>query len=290
MIRIAPWLQTNWDWRAAGNFICGGTGAGVLIFAAIAPVPGSAYRLLATIGMAFVATGLFCVWLEIGRPFRAINVFRQPQMSWMSRESLVAPLLFASGIAATWLGGGALAWIAAVFAAAFLYCQARMLRAARGIPTWRAPRIVPLMLLTGLAEGTGLMLMLAAFPSGNAPSGWLQGILIVLVVARGLAWHFYRVQLEGDGVPSRAFDVLRAIHTPMSVLGLWGPLLLLLIASSFAAATWIAAIAGLCALGSGWLLKFTVITRAAYNQGFAVPRLPVRGAGGPGPAVKPGWH
>lgn len=288
MIRIAPWLQTNWDWRAAGNFICGGTGAGVLIFAAIAHAPGNAYRLLAAIGLAFIATGLFSVWLEIGRPLRAINVFRQPQMSWMSRESLVAPILFASGIAAAWFGGGALGWIAAVLAAAFLYCQARMLRAARGIPAWRNPRIVPLMLLTGLCEGVGLILMLAAIPGGPAPSRLMQGILIVLVVGRGLAWHAYLAKLERDGVPARTFDALSSIQTPMSLLGIWGPLLL--IASSFSAMAWIAAIAGLCALGSGWLLKFTLITRAAYNQGFALPRLPVRGAGGPGPAFKPGWH
>ncbi|MBI4292479.1 MAG: dimethyl sulfoxide reductase anchor subunit [Betaproteobacteria bacterium] len=290
MIRIAPWLQTNWDWRAAGNFICGGTGAGILIAAAVAHEPGNAYRLLAAIGMAFIATGLFSVWLEIGRPLRAINVFRQPQLSWMSRESLVAPILFASGIAAAWFGGGAFSWIAAVLAAGFLYCQARMLRAARGIPAWRNPRIVPLMLLTGLCEGVGLILMIAAIPGGPASSRLMQGILIVLVVGRGLAWRAYLARLERDGVPARAFDVMRSMQMPMSLVGIWGPLLLLLIASSFSAMAWIAAIAGLCALGSGWLLKFILITRAAYNQGFALPRLPVRGAGEPGPAYRPGWH
>jgi phenylacetyl-CoA:acceptor oxidoreductase subunit 2 len=135
-----------------------------------------------------------------------------------------------------------------------------------------------------------MILMLEAIPGGPAPSRVMQGILIVLVVGRGLAWRAYLAGLERDGVPVRAFDVMRSIQTPMSLLGIWIPLLLLLIASSFSAMAWIAAMAGLCALGSGWLLKFTIITRAAYNQGFALPRFPVRGAGGPAPAYKPGWR
>ena len=37
------------------------------------------------------------------------------------------------------------------------------------------------------------------------------------------------------------------------------------------------ALSGLGALFGGALFKFTLITRAAYNQGFALARLPVRG-------------
>ena len=38
----------------------------------------------------------------------------------------------------------------------------------------------------------------------------------------------------------------------------------------------------LAAIGSGWLFKVVLITRAAYNQGFALPRTAVRGAGSGG--------
>ena len=31
----APWRQTNWDWRAAGNFIFGGAGGGLIVFTAL---------------------------------------------------------------------------------------------------------------------------------------------------------------------------------------------------------------------------------------------------------------
>jgi phenylacetyl-CoA:acceptor oxidoreductase subunit 2 len=36
-------------------------------------------------------------------------------------------------------------------------------------------------------------------------------------------------------------------------------------------------------------LKFVLITRAGYNQGFALKHTPVRGVGIAGPPVKPGW-
>ena len=49
------------------------------------------------------------------------------------------------------------------------------------------------------------------------------------------------------------------------------------------------ALAGFSVLATGWAIKFILITRAAYNQGFALPHTPIRGTGVPGPAVKPGW-
>ena len=92
--RITPWHQTNWDWRAAGNFIGGGTGTGLLFFATLAAGSADAYRIMALVALAFVGGGLTCVWLEIGRPLRAINVFFHPQTSWMTREGIVAVPLF----------------------------------------------------------------------------------------------------------------------------------------------------------------------------------------------------
>ena len=35
-----PWQQTNWDWRAAGNFICGGAGSGLIAATALSGAQG----------------------------------------------------------------------------------------------------------------------------------------------------------------------------------------------------------------------------------------------------------
>jgi phenylacetyl-CoA:acceptor oxidoreductase subunit 2 len=48
-------------------------------------------------------------------------------------------------------------------------------------------------------------------------------------------------------------------------------------------------VAGAAAAAAGLGFKFLLITRAGYNQGFALPHTPVRGTGQAGPAVKPGW-
>jgi len=73
----APWQQAHWDWRAAGNFIFGGAGAGLLVATPYAGAQGLANTLLVLAGMGLIGLGLLCVWLEIGRPLRAMNVMRR---------------------------------------------------------------------------------------------------------------------------------------------------------------------------------------------------------------------
>jgi len=46
-------------------------------------------------------------------------------------------------------------------------------------------------------------------------------------------------------------------------------------------------LAGLGVLLTGWAMKFLLITRAGYNQGYALHR--TSAAGGAGPAIRPGW-
>ncbi|OGA10057.1 MAG: hypothetical protein A3H33_04430 [Betaproteobacteria bacterium RIFCSPLOWO2_02_FULL_65_20] len=291
--RTAPWHQSNWDLRAAGNFVFGGAGTGLLIFAAIGHALGAAYVLPALIGLACVGAGLICVWAEIGRPLRALNVYLHPQTSWMTREALVAPFLFAGALAAVWTGSQSLIWAVAVLALVYLNCQAQMIRASRGIPAWRSPRTVPLIMLTGLCEGASLAILVAAATADHAYLKWLDAFLLALVLARGLAWYAYRSGLQHEGAPTKALAALSAIELPFMVLGNWLTLVLLVIAlasSSARVVFWLGVISALAALGSGWLFKAVLITRAAYNQGFALPRLPVRGSGSGGSAAKPGWR
>ena len=49
------------------------------------------------------------------------------------------------------------------------------------------------------------------------------------------------------------------------------------------------ALGGLAVVATGWGFKFTLITRAAFNQGFAINHMPARGAGQSAPGIKPGW-
>ena len=273
-----PWQQRSWDWRAAGNFICGGTGSGLIVFAALSGATGSALTALTLAGLALVGLGLFCVALELGRPLRALNVFRNPITSWMGREAWTSVLLFPAGLAAAW-GVPGLAWVAAALALAFVYCQARLLQAARGIPAWREPLLVPLLLTTGLAEGGGLFF--ASAPWHQIGTLWLLLGFGALVLVRVLVWLAYRRRLAG--VAARGAGVaLDSAGRVLQLAGTMVPLALVaaiaLGAVSGATTAWVAAVAGLAAALAGAYMKLTLITGAGFNQGFALAHLPVRGA------------
>ena len=287
--RVTPWHQTNWDWRAAGNFIGGGSGTGLLFFSTLAAGSTDAYRLMALVALAFIGGGLTCVWLEIGKPLRAINVFFHPQTSWMTREGMVAVPLFACGLAAVWFGGGIFVGMAALLGIVFLYCQGRILHASKGIPAWREPKIVPLILATGFVEGAGLAVVLSTVLPGEGPR-WLASLLLAALILRRIAWTLYFRAIDKSGLPKKAMDVLRPFGAKFEMVGQLLPEITLVMGIFYGAVLpGLTFVAGLVAAAAGWWLKYTLVARAAYNQGYALPVLPVRGRGEVKPGIKPGW-
>ncbi len=268
-----PWQQAHWDWRAAGNFMCGGAGGGLIVLTVASGAQGLELAALLLGGIALVGAGLLCVWLEIGRPLRALHVFFNPRTSWMTREAIVAAGLMPV-VLATAAGLTSYRWLAAVLALGFVYCQARIVQAAKGIPAWREPRIVPLLVLTGLAAGAGLLLL--ARPALFEGRLLLLGLAAALVLARALAWQLYRQRLA-----ARMPEALGAAGRRLTQAGSVVPLLLLgLLGSGLAGGVLgqvLSAAAGALIVGTGAWLGFTLITRAGFNQGFALAHLPVRG-------------
>lgn len=246
-------VQRYWDTRAAANFVFGGAGSSLLVVSAFT---GNQYQVM--LGMALVALGLGAVWLEIGRKLRALHVFFNPFTSWMTRESFFAALLF--GFSSFYLlsESRGLLYAAALSGGAFLYCQAQILRAAKGIPAWRVPQVVPLVVSTGLAEGAGLALLFPASPE-------LAISFSILLLARLWAWRRYRASVKAPALeqPGRA------------LLGGTIAALVLAFISYFIPAA--GTLAGLAAIVPGWWLKHALVTRAAHKQGFSLPHLPVRG-------------
>jgi phenylacetyl-CoA:acceptor oxidoreductase 26-kDa subunit len=275
MSRHIQRLQPHWDWRAAGNFICGGAGAGLAFFAALC-APEALQAGLAAAGMALVGLGLFFVWLEIGRPLRAMNVLVHLRTSWMSREAVAAIALFLLG-AGLVFGTHWRSLPAAVAALVFLYCQARLLGAARGVPAWRHPLTVPMLIVTGLTEGMSLFWLLGAWWE---PPLKLALLLVVMIPARWMLWLHWRRRLQREAAPA-AVRALAANAPWMHWVGTAVPLLLIAAAMNHdgpaALTTALLATAGLCSVAAGWMLKFTLVTRAGHLQGFSLPHMPVRG-------------
>lgn len=275
-----PWQQTSWDWRAAGNFIGGGAGTGLLFACAFFSNPRAdaawTSNWLLLVGLALVGGGLTCVWLEIGRPLRALHVFFNPYTSWMSREGFVGLLLFPAGLMAV-LGFGGWMWASAALAVAFLYCQSRMLPAAKGIPAWRSKLVTPLVFVTGLCEGYGVFLLLGLV------HGMVTGAVVLsfaaLVLARIAVWTMYRRVVDASLAP-RARAALNGAGSRLLIFGTIAPLVLLGISlwlPAGAVQAGLVATAGAAAAVAGAFVKYILVTRASFNQGFALKNIPVRG-------------
>jgi len=287
-VSLAPRRQDNWDWRAAANFICGGSGGGLLLWTACAAPGGTDLRGFVLAALALIGIGLICVWLELGRPWRAINVLRHGASSWMTREAIVATLLFCCGAVALVNLDQALALRATGgLGLVFLYCQARILAANKGIPAWRHRRCLPLVLATGLAEGAGLLTALAWIePATTTP---VAALLIVSTAARLVAWRRYLIAMSSEGSPVGALAALRAIDRGLIWAGSAAPIALAMVAAAVAQPVLVVLAGGMIAVAGAWL-KYTLICRASFTQGFALPKTPVRGAGVSVPGVKPGWQ
>ncbi len=285
---LVPRRQGNWDWRAAANFICGGSGGGLLLWTACASLGGSDLRAFVLAALALIGVGLTCVWFELGRPWRAINVLRHGASSWMTREAIVAALLFCCGAIALADAQQVFALdVSGVLGLAFLYSQARILAANKGIPAWRHRRCLPLVIATGLAEGAGLLTPLALIkPAALIP---LSLLLALNAAVRLLAWQRYLPALRRDGAPVGAITELQAIDRGSIWSGGAVPIALVLLAASIAQPL-LAVLAGAVVVFTGARLKYTLICRASFIQGFALPKIPVRGAGVTAPGVKPGWE
>jgi len=287
---VEPWHQKHWDWKAAGNFLTGGVGPGLFACAAIAAVTVGPSAVLGLLAMALVGFGLLLVLMKIGRPLRAFSVLRQPQRSWMSREAWIAVVFFPVALAAVWTGIAALWLAAAALGLVFLLCQGMILREAKGIPAWRQDGIVPVIVATGLTEGAGVFLAACVVLPALAPMArGVAAATVLLAAGRALAWAAYRSALARNGAPTKTLAVFDGCRSKLLVGGLIVPTVAVIIGMlvlDLTAPLFI--IAGASAAAAGLVFKFLLITRAGYNQGFALRHTPVAGTARAGPAVTPG--
>ena len=286
---VSPRQQRNWDWRAAANFIAGGAGGGLLLFNALVSVEPGLIRAAILLGLVLIGGGLTCVWFEIGRPWRALNVYRHFGSSWMTREAFVALVLFPVGALALLTLQPQLVMLSGILGLVFLYSQARILAANKGSPAWRNSRSIALMIATGLAEGGGFLACVVSF--GTMPIGPVAlGFLVILIAVRAYFWKAYLAGLVADGAPDGALKVLDEFAPRFMLMSHVMPALLVLFAlAGVPGSAVLVFAAGLMMVAGGWMLKYTLVRRAAFTQGLALLRLPVRGGGSAGPAVKPGW-
>jgi phenylacetyl-CoA:acceptor oxidoreductase subunit 2 len=145
--------------------------------------------------------------------------------------------------------------------------------------------------VTGLTEGSGLFLALCAARASLSGAALEIAAIIVVTLAslRALVWLGYFSALK-TAAPTRTLAVMQRARWWLFAFGLALPVVLVL--AAFAQASWMPLLfggAGLSTAVAGALIKFVLVTKAAFNQGFALAHTPVRGSGSAGPGLKPGW-
>ncbi|MFN0304230.1 MAG: 4Fe-4S dicluster domain-containing protein [Burkholderiales bacterium] len=278
-------LQTFWDWRAAMNWCFGGL-AGGTVFAAwvaswvglIEPARLPGFFLL---GAGLMSIGLVCVFLKIGRQERFWRAFARPNTSWMSRELYVVVVLFGALAAELVWPHPIIETIIAFAAIGFVYCQAQILHAAKGIPAWRAPLIPTMIFASGLFEGVGMIALLTGLvPAMVKASVMIAGTGLVLTILNAALFHRYRSTARQEGIPPLARRALDDLAPVVHSTGHALPALLFFVAlvAPIDPAT-LLPLAGFSVLAGGFWWKFVIVTRASFQQGFALPNAPQRGSG-----------
>jgi Fe-S-cluster-containing dehydrogenase component/DMSO reductase anchor subunit len=282
---LAGKLQKFWDYRAAMNFMLGGMGSGFLVvmaaFSLLGLLEADVAPVWAVAGGISISIGLLFVFAEIGRKLRFLYALLRPQSSWMTREIYVVAILFPL-LGATWTWPGSTLYLGiGLVAAVFLLCQARIIYAAKGIPSWRAPLLPWLISATGISEGFGGALIASGALPELAELARPEVLAAALVSMLTLAVLFsaYVSTAEKNNIPPLARDVLQSAR-----LGVWagtvlGVIILVPGFLGFLTSSALIALAGLAMIAAGLFWKFLVITRASYQQGFDLPKIPQKGSG-----------
>ena len=250
----------------------GGTGSALMLMIAIDSYPGTPPLETGLIALAFIGLGLLLVWIELGRPWRFLHVYFHPQTSWMTREASVAILLFPIALIGIVFKIPVMITMAGVLGLVFLYCQGRILLASKGIPSWREPVVLPLIISSGLAEGAALLL-LSSLIIDSAP-GWMLYLLLVLLAIRIQSWNRYRRQLAVSKAPEKTLQVLSGIHATTFLGGNVLPFILVSVSLVMPdLMVLLVSVASILTVMSGWHMKFTIVVHAAQQQGYSLGKL-----------------
>lgn len=144
------------------------------------------------VAIALAAAGLGSSVFHLGRPERAWRAFSQWRSSWLSREGVFSVLTFIPtaifGIGWVFFGArqgfvGLCGIIAAVFAAATLYCTGMIYASLKPIHQWHNGWVVPGYLTLGLMSGLLALDFLVRLWARHA-----AGLALLALVVVGIAW------------------------------------------------------------------------------------------------------
>lgn len=274
-----PVKQRVWHWPAAVNFFLGGMAASyylLKVFDAI--LLGGVYRVaqpaaFKVVAPTLVSLGFLSLTVEAAKPSRGFQLIRNLRNSWISRE-VMAGAVFAVTAALDYFLIQPMLLITAVSAAAgLLISQGFIVYRARAVPTWNMP-LMPLLIITsGIATGSGLILLMTVF-SDSSPGLSTLWIGLISITLDVIAWFFYLFSSH-DVAFRKATERLRSplflFHTV--VLGRLVPFLVLFLflkfsdtVSAYVFLHFLPALAGLAMIAGGASQKLGIIMLTGYSR------------------------
>jgi DMSO reductase anchor subunit len=208
--------------------VASGAGLGLLALLALAnlcPVPLLSSEALApgiALALLLIAAGLASSVLHLARPSNAWRAFARFRTSWLSREAVVAALLFpvafaylvgvVSGSAGT--ARTVLAIAVTLLAWGLLFCTAMIYASLKPIRQWRTGWTPAAYLLLGNWSGALIAVALATGYGGEpARWAWLAAVLGIAALAAKLG--YWRHASDGGG--KSALTLEQAIGVPQGV-------------------------------------------------------------------------
>ena len=193
---ISPSRQREWGWLAVANFFLGGAGTGFYLINLTTTVIDGPFSEQYTsmphdlIALSIVALGLFCVAIEAGRPLRGYYIFSQLKKSWISREVIAFTIFVPAVVLNHFFPHRILNIVAAFSALFFMITQGFIVFSERAVISWNTAIMPFIFLSSGLASGTGVVLLLSL--SDRLLLGRSLPQLSLLCVALNLAiWLLY---------------------------------------------------------------------------------------------------
>jgi len=209
--------------------VASGAGLGLLALLALTdlcPVPLLSPEALArgiVLALLLVAAGLASSLLHLANPANAWRAFARFRTSWLSREAVVAALLFPVAFAyliAVWSGSAgtvrtALAIAVCLLAWGLLFCTAMIYASLKPIRQWRTGWTPAAYLLLGHWSGA-LLAVALTIGYGGEPGSWIwlaAALGIAALVAKLGYWRHGAVDRGGKSV----LTIEQAIGVPQGV-------------------------------------------------------------------------
>ena len=276
---MPPLRQKSWGKPAVLNLTLSGAGAGLYLLGVLFLLLGYdlpqrdqfvPFQMLAPL---LVVCGFLAVFLEAGRPMRALYLFRNLPGSWMSIESLAGGIFIIATLVSRFLPHFILSTTAALAALIFMTSQGFMVYRAVAVKAWNVRLVPVLFVASGFMTASGLHLLNARISAGNA--GLPVLIFLVLILLNLFVWLVY-LYWNHD---SDFLQAIKALRRPASLLvsvvfGHLMPFILILSIAVFGdfddnspLFAVIHTISGLALIVGGASQKTGIILKAGYFRG-----------------------